>query len=55
MDQNPEDSYTPLPSRIAHLMVIDILAVGVSKTKGPEVDRHLARLNRGLQSLRSDS
>lgn len=48
-----EDSYSPLPSRIAHLAVIDILAVGVSKTKGDDVNRHLARLNRGLQSLRT--
>ena len=48
-----EDSYSPLPSRIAHLAVIDILAVGVSKTKGDDVSRHLARLNRGLQSLRT--
>lgn len=48
-----EDSYSPLPSRIAHLAVIDILAVGVSKTKGEDVNRHLARLNRGLQSLRT--
>lgn len=48
-----EDSYTPLPSRIAHLAVIDILAVGVSKMKGEEVNHHLHKLNRGLQSLRS--
>jgi RpiR family carbohydrate utilization transcriptional regulator len=49
----PDDaSYSPLPSRIAHLAVIDILAVGVSKVKGAEVDRHLSKLNRGLQSLR---
>ena len=50
---SPEDeSYTPLPSRIAHLAVIDILAVGVSKMKGSDVDRHLIKLNRGLQTLR---
>lgn len=49
-----EESYTPLPSRIAHLAVIDILAAGVSKMKGDEVNRHLNKLNRGLQSLRSD-
>lgn len=45
--------YTPLPSRIAHLTIIDILAAGVSKTKGEEVNRHLSKLDRGLQSLRS--
>jgi RpiR family carbohydrate utilization transcriptional regulator len=53
VEQSTDDSYTPLPSRIAHLAVIDVLAVGVSKMKGEEVDRHLSKLNRGLQSLRS--
>ncbi|PLW83462.1 transcriptional regulator [Kineobactrum sediminis] len=48
-----EDSYSPLPSRIAHLTVIDVLAVGVFKMKGAELDRHMVRLNRGLQTLRS--
>lgn len=52
--QDPAESYTPLPSRIAHLAVIDVLAVGVSKTKGPEIHSHLARLNRSLQALRLD-
>lgn len=51
--QPSEGSYSPLPSRIAHLTIIDILAAGVSRTKGAEVDQHLARLNRRLQSLRS--
>lgn len=46
------DHYTPLPSRIAHMAVIDILAVGVSKAKGPAINEHLQRINRGLQSLR---
>ena len=54
VQQDPEDSYTPLPSRIAHLAVIDILAVGVSKIKGPDIDKQLGRLNRGLQKLRTD-
>ena len=53
VEQAKDDSYSPLPSRIAHLTVIDILAVGVSKMKGAEVDRHLIRLNKGLQSLRT--
>jgi RpiR family carbohydrate utilization transcriptional regulator len=53
VEQVSGSSYTPLPSRIAHLLVIDILAVGVSKTMGEEVDRHLAKLNRSLQSLRA--
>ncbi|MEP1471320.1 MAG: SIS domain-containing protein [Halieaceae bacterium] len=53
VEQATDDSYTPLPSRIAHMAVIDILAVGVSKMKGEDVDRHLGKLNRGLQMLRS--
>ncbi len=54
VQQNLEESYTPLPSRIAHLAVIDVLAAGVSKIKGPNVNDHLQRINRGLQSLRTD-
>ena len=53
VEQAKDDSYSPLPSRIAHLTVIDILAVGVSKMKGVELDRHLIKLNKGLQSLRT--
>ena len=47
------ENYTPLPSRLAHMAVIDILAVGVARTKGPEIDEHLRKLNRELLSLRS--
>jgi RpiR family carbohydrate utilization transcriptional regulator len=54
VDPDTEESYTPLPSRIAHLAVIDVLAAGVSKLKGPEVEIHLSKLNRSLQSLRTD-
>jgi RpiR family transcriptional regulator, carbohydrate utilization regulator len=49
------ENYTPLPSRMAHMTVIDILAVGVSKAKGPGVGDHLRKLHRGLQSLRQPS
>lgn len=55
VEQAKVDSYSPLPSRIAHLAVIDVLAVGVSKMKGAEVDRHLIKLRKGLQSLRTSS
>lgn len=51
VEENTE-SYTPLPSRMAHMVVIDILAVGVSKGKGPDINEHLRKLDRGLQSLR---
>jgi len=45
--------YAPLPSRIAHMAVIDVLAVGVSRAKGPVVNAHLQKLERGLQTLRT--
>ena len=44
--------YTPLSSRIAHLAVIDVLAVGVAQRKEPRLQGHLYRLRAGLQSLR---
>lgn len=47
------ETYTPLPSRIAHMAVIDILAVGVARTKGPAIGEHLRKLNRELLTLRS--
>ncbi len=50
-----DEGYAPLPSRIAHMAVIDILAVGVSRQKGPSARAHLAKLNRGLRSLRVDA
>jgi RpiR family transcriptional regulator, carbohydrate utilization regulator len=44
--------YTPLSSRIAHLTVIDVLAVGVAKRKGPQLLEHLKQLQHGLKPLR---
>jgi RpiR family carbohydrate utilization transcriptional regulator len=46
--------YTPLSSRIAHLAVIDVLAIGVAQKKGPTLDQHLQQLQAGLSSLRSN-
>lgn len=51
--EEESENYTPLPSRIAHMAVIDILAVGVARTKGPAITEHLRKLNRELLSLRS--
>jgi RpiR family carbohydrate utilization transcriptional regulator len=45
--------YTPLSSRIAHLAVIDVLAIGVAQKKGPKLQKHLQQLQAGLSSLRS--
>lgn len=44
--------YTPLSSRIAHLTVIDVLAIGVAQTKGPRLQQHLLHLQEGLSALR---
>ena len=46
------DLYTPMSSRIAHLVVIDILAVGVALRRGPEFDKHLDIIKKSLHSLR---
>ncbi|SEI87897.1 RpiR family transcriptional regulator, carbohydrate utilization regulator [Allopseudospirillum japonicum] len=44
--------YTPMTSRIAHLVVIDVLAVGVAKRRGPKLAEHLQIVKRSLQGLR---
>jgi len=44
--------YTPLTSRIAHLVVIDVLAVGVAMARGPDLAGHLKSVKRSLRSLR---
>ena len=45
-----------MTSRIAHLLVIDCLAVGVAQSKGPEFREHLSRITNSLSNLRlSDS
>ncbi len=45
--------YTPLSSRIAHLVVIDVLAIGVAQRRGPDLQDHLFKLRQGLRSLRT--
>ncbi|MEH6639874.1 MAG: transcriptional regulator HexR [Porticoccaceae bacterium] len=45
--------YTPMSSRIAHLVVIDVLAIGVAQQKGPQLQEHLLRLQEGLSTLRT--
>ncbi len=46
------DMYTPLTSRIAHLVVIDVLATGVAASRGPALTEHLATLRDSLEQLR---
>ena len=58
IDINVEEEveiYTPLSSRIAHLVVIDLLAVGVAKNIGPHISQHLQALRKSLQPLREDT
>ena len=53
---NVEESelvYTPVSSRIAHLVVIDVLAMGVARSRSDLLQDHLKRLNRSLRSLRA--
>ena len=47
--------YTPLSSRIAHLVVIDLIAVGVAQRIGPHISQHLQALHKSLGPLREDN
>lgn len=49
------DQFTPMTSRIAHLMVIDMLAVAVTQKRGPDFAAHLNAIKRSIKSLRIDS
>ncbi len=46
-----EDFYAPIKSRLAHLAIIDVLAVGVALSRGPEFQ--LARGSKGPPRLQS--
>ncbi len=50
--QEDTEIYTPLTSRIAHLVVIDVLAMGVAMSRGPGLVNHLKSVKRSLRSLR---
>jgi RpiR family carbohydrate utilization transcriptional regulator len=50
--QEDTEIYTPLASRIAHLVVIDVLAMGVAMARGPSLVNHLKSVKRSLRSLR---
>ena len=49
------DQFTPMTSRIAHLMVIDILAIAVTQRRGPDFIAHLNAIKQSIQSLRLDN
>lgn len=50
--QEDTEIYTPLTSRIAHLVVIDVLAMGVAMARGPALVSHLKSVKRSLRTLR---
>lgn len=50
--EDNQHMFTPVASRIAHLVVIDVLAMGVAQQRGDLLKDHLKRLNRSLRSLR---
>ena len=49
------ESFTPVSSRIAHLVVIDVLATGVARHRKPLLREHLERLEKSQKALRNPS
>jgi len=45
--------FTPVSSRIAHLLVIDVLAMGVARYRKPLLKDYLKRINKMLRTLRT--
>ena len=43
-----QQRYTPVSSRIAHLVVIDVMAIGVAMLRGDALQEHLKLLNKTL-------
>lgn len=50
--ERDEGEYTPLPSRLAHMTVLDVLAVGIASSRGG-LRQHLDTIEQGLQALRT--
>ena len=46
------DHYTPTTSRLAHLVVIDILATGIALKRGPKFTEHLKCIKNALREAR---
>ncbi|MDP6612168.1 MAG: MurR/RpiR family transcriptional regulator [Candidatus Marinimicrobia bacterium] len=47
------EAFTPVSSRIAHLVVIDVLAMGVAQHRKPLLKEHLKRLQKSQKALRT--
>jgi RpiR family carbohydrate utilization transcriptional regulator len=50
--QEDPETYSPMISRIAHLVLIDVLAVGVALKRGPGLSTTLEKTKRGLKARR---
>lgn len=46
------DEYMPMTSRIVHLVVLDVLATGVTLKRGPSFQSHLKKVKDSLRSTR---
>ncbi|SUZ78116.1 uncharacterized protein METZ01_LOCUS30970 [marine metagenome] len=46
-------AFTPISSRIAHLVVIDVLATGVARHRKPFLKEHVKRLRKSQKALRT--
>ncbi len=49
------DLHTPMTSRIAHLMLIDVLVTAVALKRGPKFEEHLSRIRESFKETRYDS
>lgn len=52
--ETPEDTdmYTPMTSRIAHLVLIDVLVTAVALKRGPQFSEHLLRIKESFAETR---
>ncbi|MCP3673270.1 MAG: transcriptional regulator HexR [Gammaproteobacteria bacterium] len=52
--ESPEDTdkFTPMTSRIAHLMIIDVLVTAVALKRGPKFSEHLLRVKESFMDTR---
>jgi len=53
--EEDNQAFIPVSSRIAHLLVIDVLAMGVARHRRPHLKDHLKRLSKSLRSLRTQN
>lgn len=51
--EEDQHEFTPVSSRIAHLLVIDVLAMGVARYRKALLKDHLKRMNKNLRTLRT--